>query len=181
MTAYQFMPSLSDSAYGALRESIAENGVQVPVVVDENGEIIDGHHRARAAGELEIAYPVDRREGLTETQKRDLAFSLNTNRRELTREQKRELVKISLREDPGLSDRAHGRRCCVSAQTVKPIRDELVKTAQLEQFPSGKGGRSKTRREEPAGGSESSDPEPGGSQQQKPAESQGDAGGQGEM
>ena len=45
---YQVMPPLSEEEYQALKEDIAYNGIQVPVVEDTDGNIIDGHHRVRA-------------------------------------------------------------------------------------------------------------------------------------
>lgn len=44
-------PTASDGEYKALLESIALEGVQVPIVMDEHG-VIDGHTRARACTEL---------------------------------------------------------------------------------------------------------------------------------
>lgn len=55
---YQFLPSLSDEEFTALKADIAERGVLVPVVTDENGNVLDGVHRRRAVEEL-------RREGVT--------------------------------------------------------------------------------------------------------------------
>ena len=35
-----------------LKRSIAKDGILVPVVIDQRGDIIDGHHRVRAWNEL---------------------------------------------------------------------------------------------------------------------------------
>jgi ParB-like chromosome segregation protein Spo0J len=77
--------------YEALRENILEKGVIEPVITDEYGNIIDGHHRVRACKELGIEYPTRVIEGLSEEQKQDLSVELNMHRRHLTKEQKREL------------------------------------------------------------------------------------------
>ena len=45
---FQFLPPLLPSEHQALTESIRTHGVQVPVLVDESGAIIDGHHRDQA-------------------------------------------------------------------------------------------------------------------------------------
>ncbi|WP_336647568.1 ParB N-terminal domain-containing protein [Microbacterium sp. MMO-10] len=74
---YQFMPRLSDDEYAKLEQSIREHGIQVPVLVDEVGSIIDGHHRREIATRLGIDCPVDVREGLSDAAKRTLALSLN--------------------------------------------------------------------------------------------------------
>jgi hypothetical protein len=90
---YKVMPPLGDEEFRALKEDIAENGVLVAVVTDEDGNIIDGYHRLRACEELfgedRIAggYPIDERRGLTEDEKWDLAWRLNMQRRHLASEQ----------------------------------------------------------------------------------------------
>lgn len=49
---FQFLPRLSDDEYTALEKSIREHGVQVPITVDENRSVIDGHHRKEIAERL---------------------------------------------------------------------------------------------------------------------------------
>lgn len=89
MSKYQVMPPLSVEEYEALKADIAKRGVLVPVVTDEYGEIIDGHHRVQACQELGIAdWPVDVRAGLTEDEKLELAYTLNYARRQVSKEQK---------------------------------------------------------------------------------------------
>lgn len=122
---FQFMPPLLPSVYSALAESIREHGVQVPVLVDENGAIIDGHHRDRIASELGIDCPREVREGLTDAEKRTLAITLNRDRRHLTRSEIQALVAESLKADPDLSDRAHAQRIGVSPTTVGKVRDQV--------------------------------------------------------
>lgn len=56
---YQLLPPLSDEEYAALRADIAERGVLVPIVRDQHGNILDGHHRVRIAEDLGITYRVD--------------------------------------------------------------------------------------------------------------------------
>ena len=38
----------------ALREDLKANGLKVPVITDENNQIIDGHLRAKLCDELKI-------------------------------------------------------------------------------------------------------------------------------
>ena len=110
-----------------------EHGLQVAIVVDEDGSVIDGHHRKEIADRLGIDCPRRLATGLSETQKRTLALSLNLDRRHLTREQKRSIVEQSLRADPHLSNRQHAERTGVSDKTVAPIREELESTAEIPQ------------------------------------------------
>lgn len=123
---FQFMPPLLPSEYLALTESIKTHGVQVPVIVDENGAIIDGHHRDQIAAELGIDCPREVRAGLDDSTKRTLAISLNKDRRHLTRSQVQALIEESLKADPHLSDRAHAKRVGVSHVTVGAARRSLA-------------------------------------------------------
>jgi len=94
----QLLPQLTEEEFEALKADIAERGVQVPVEYDEDGNILDGHHRVKACQELGIKdWPRIVRVGLSEEEKIEHILSLNLNRRQLTREQKREIAK-QLRE-----------------------------------------------------------------------------------
>lgn len=85
---YQILPHLAQDDLQRLKASIIDRGVEMPVIVDENGTIIDGHHRAMIADSLGIEYPKEVRTGLSEAQKRLLAVDLNMARRQLTDGQK---------------------------------------------------------------------------------------------
>lgn len=58
MSEYQIMPVLDHATEDALKSSIDRYGVLLPVVVDLEGNILDGHHRVRIADELNRAYPI---------------------------------------------------------------------------------------------------------------------------
>ena len=130
---YQLLPPLADTELAELAADISENGVIVPVLVDEEGVVIDGHHRQQIADDLGIDYPVQVVAGLTEAEKRDRALSLNLHRRHLNREQKREVIAASLTADPGLSNRQHAERTGVSDKTVASVRERLEATAEIPQ------------------------------------------------
>jgi ParB-like chromosome segregation protein Spo0J len=51
------LPPLSDDQFAALRENIGINGVLVPILLDEDRQIIDGWHRYRIATELGYECP----------------------------------------------------------------------------------------------------------------------------
>lgn len=86
---YQLFPSLTTDEYRDLKASIAERGVLVPVVYDENGAILDGHHRVQVCQELGIAdWPRDVRTGLSEPAKAALIVTLNRDRRHLNESQR---------------------------------------------------------------------------------------------
>lgn len=122
---YQVMPGLSAEEYVGLRDSISQYGVQSPIIVDENGVIIDGHNRKRVADELLQMCPEIVRTGLSDEDKRTLAYSLNTERRQLTREQKLALVDESLQADPQVADSKHAERCGVHRNKVSERREAL--------------------------------------------------------
>jgi hypothetical protein len=119
---YQLLPPLTEDEYAALKADIAENGVMVPVEIDEDGNLLDGHHRAAIAAELGIDYPTVLRAGLTEDQKHAHALRLNLQRRHLSAEQKRELILAELERNPDRSDRAIAKLIGVDHKTVGKIR-----------------------------------------------------------
>ncbi|MBN8883002.1 MAG: ParB N-terminal domain-containing protein [Salana multivorans] len=133
-TLFQNMPPLSPDEYAALEASIREHGVQVPILVDENGVVIDGHHRKAISESLGIYCPRKAVLDKTETEKRTLALTLNLDRRHLNREQKRQIVEASVVADPQLSDREHARRTGVSHPTVAAIRSGLVAQGLVEEL-----------------------------------------------
>ena len=131
---YQFLPRLSDDEYTSLEKSIREHGIQVPIVVDENGSVIDGHHRKEIADRLGLPCPRNTARDLDETGKRTLACSLNLDRRHLNREQKREVIAKSLMADPQLSNRQHAERVGASHPTVAAIRADLENSGDVEKL-----------------------------------------------
>ncbi|MDO8673071.1 MAG: MT-A70 family methyltransferase [Dehalococcoidia bacterium] len=115
---YQLLPDLSEEEYEALRADIAARGVMVPVEYDEQGNVLDGHHRVRVCGELGITdWPKVVRLGMSEDQKREHVLALNLDRRHLTREQRAELVG-RLRSE-GWSTRRIADRLHVDDKTVR--------------------------------------------------------------
>ena len=118
----QPMPDLSPQQYRALREDIALNGVIVPIIVDQNGRILDGNNRAAIAADLGIDCPTDIRAVESEDEAIDLAITLNCARRHLTRDQQRALILSEIDRCPDDSDRAIARRVGCSHVTVGAAR-----------------------------------------------------------
>ena len=96
---FQIYPELSPEEFAALRLSIATNGIIVPVEVDDDGNIVDGHHRVRAWNELRAKgvkvpeYERKVRAYESDDQKLEQALRLNQLRRHLTPDQRQEVVK----------------------------------------------------------------------------------------
>jgi site-specific DNA-methyltransferase (adenine-specific) len=91
-TPYQLLPRLTDEEYAGLKGSIRQQGVLEPIVVDEDGTVIDGHHRAWIAADLGVDCPRRVVSGLSVEQKRAHAIAANVYRRQMSREQRREMV-----------------------------------------------------------------------------------------
>lgn len=128
---YQLLPPLTDDEYDSLKQDIIERGVIVPVIFDEDGNVLDGHHRKKICEELGLVYPSEIKSGLSETEKRSLARSLNMKRRHLNRQQKRMLIAEELTDNPTLSNLALATLLGVSDVTVAKVRRELGLTGDV--------------------------------------------------
>lgn len=122
----QLFDALPSHIEDALRASISRFGVLVPVVKDQHGRIIDGHHRSRVADQLGVKYRVDVLQVSDEDEAREIARTLNSDRRQLTEEQRR-AVAIELRQQ-GHSYRAIGGALGVSHTQAR----QDVEAARLE-------------------------------------------------
>lgn len=131
---YQIMPALGEEEYKELKEDIARRGVMIPIEFDEHGNVLDGHHRLAICAELGIKdYPKVIRAGMTEEEKRIHARKLNMARRQLSQEQRRELIRQQLKETPEKSDRQIAAGLGVSDKTVGSQRKELERIAEIPQ------------------------------------------------
>ena len=130
---YQLLPPLSDQEYEDLKADIAANGIEQAIIVDDLGNIIDGHHRAQIADELGVDCPIDVRVIDSEEAKRGLALRLNVHRRSLSQAQKRELLATLIKAEPEKSDRQHAAAVGVSHVTAGAVRSELETTGQIDQ------------------------------------------------
>jgi ParB-like chromosome segregation protein Spo0J len=123
---YQLMPSLRFEEEAALRADIRIRGVIVPVVVDEDDEILDGHHRAAIAKDEGLEYPVVVLRGLDEAGKIEYILALNLARRHISSLQRYELAK-QLQRVHGWSNRRIAEHLGVSEATTR--RDLQAATA----------------------------------------------------
>lgn len=123
--------------FNLMKENIKDHGVQVPIIITEDNEIIDGRNRWIAAKELGIQevptiYNTETR--LPEIVR--LMLSYNVCRRQLTQEEKTHYVKF-LRE-LGKSKKGPGRPCNnpkeLSLKTqLKPSTREIAKELNVSQ------------------------------------------------
>lgn len=93
----QIFDALDAATEAALRASISKHGVLVPIAVDQNGRVLDGHHRSRIATELDVPFDTVTHWVTGDEHAREIARTLNEDRRQLPIEQRREVV-ADLRE-----------------------------------------------------------------------------------
>lgn len=147
---YQLLPPLTDDEYHALKRDIAKRGVQVPVEYDDQGNILDGHHRVRICRELGIdEWPRVVRVGMDEDAKAEHVLALNLDRRHLSRKQRRALV-AKLRGQ-GWSYRRIGDKLGVGEKTAWRDAQKQDVSNDTPATVIGKDGKEyPARREEPA-------------------------------
>lgn len=129
--AYQLLPALDDDQRDSLRQSIETNGILQPIEVDEDGRILDGHHRAAIAAELGIACPSRTIDNLDEAGKRKYAITVNLMRRQLDKTARSALV-AQLRAE-GMSLRAIAAETGIPKSEVGRSVQQLSQLGQLDQ------------------------------------------------
>lgn len=117
MMSTQMFDDLPKVIEDALRASIERFGVLVPVVRDQHGNTLDGHHRSRIATELKVDYRVDVVQVNSDEDGREIQRTLNADRRQLS-EQQRQEVALALRQE-GHSYRAIAGALGVDHKTVR--------------------------------------------------------------
>jgi DNA modification methylase len=130
-TKYSLLAALDPETYAGLKANIAVNGVQVPVVKDENGYILDGFARAKIAKEFGYECPSVTVTGLSEQEKRSQVRALNLSRRQLDYAAKREIIADELKENPDRSNRWIARSLGVHHATVIAVRNDLTSTGHI--------------------------------------------------
>lgn len=145
-TPYEhLLPPLSGTEFDALKVSIKREGVREPLLIDELGAILDGHHRFKIAPDA----PTKTISGLSEAQKKAFVIASNLQRRNLSPDQKAELRKKQIEiakalKEGGEAQHQIATRLGVAQQTVsdwlmpntdagKAHNDNRVKVAKEEQ------------------------------------------------
>ncbi len=132
ITSSPVLPQLPPDEYRVVRDSIAEIGVQVPLLLTADHVLVDGHERWRAIQELGITkFPMRIVGCMTEAERVRLAIKLNLERRQLTVAQRRELATRLLREDACQSDRKVASAVGCDHKTVGKVRSELASTGEI--------------------------------------------------
>jgi len=129
---YQVLPPMPPEQFAALKADIAERGVLVPIDVDEEGHILDGHHRYRACVDLKITdFSTIVRPGMSEEDRRMFARKSNMLRRHLTREQVRQLIAEQLKDTPNWANSRIAQALGVDDKTVATVRSQMEATSEI--------------------------------------------------
>jgi ParB-like chromosome segregation protein Spo0J len=83
---------LSPEEYESLKRSIKENGLYVPLIVNQDGIVLDGHHRLKACQELGIEPKTLVREFKDKLEEQLFVIDCNLKRRQLNNFQRTELA-----------------------------------------------------------------------------------------
>jgi len=144
----QDLMPIDQGDYERLKKDIQKNGVRDPLKAYQKGTqffIIGGLNRWKIAQELGISepLPLDIYQG-NGKEYRELAVIDNLNRRHLTAEQKRELIKYFLKKDPEQSNKSIARKTGTTKETVKTQREKLTTGGEIRPVKIVKGQDGKT-------------------------------------
>jgi hypothetical protein len=149
---YQTMPDMPPAQFNALKQDIQERGLITPIDIDENGQILDGHHRYQALLELGITdFPTIVRPGLSEAEKRLYSRKTNMMRRHLGAKQIRQLIRDQLKETPEWSNNRIGMELGCDGKTVKTQRLKLESTSEIPKLTKFEGADGKVRKKRSGG------------------------------
>ena len=88
----QLVPPLTLIEYANLKQSIRENnGNNIPIIINKEGIIIDGHHRFKACLDLGLKPRIEIQEFSDPLLEKEFIISINLNRRHLNQFQISEL------------------------------------------------------------------------------------------
>ena len=145
------VPNISDEEYNALYKSIDENGLWVPIIVNPEGVILDGHHRYKICNKLGITIKhVERvfenkllekkfvietnlkRRHLNDFQKSELGMQLQTINEEIAKENmvKGGKTKVPSNEEPFHSDKKTAEEIGVSRGTFERAKKVIKKAPE---------------------------------------------------
>ncbi len=140
----ELLPKIKTDEYQRLSDSIKELGVFVPVLTDETRGVIDGANRLRAVAEHKLkTIPFRILPGLDEDKKKHLAIRLNSQRRQMSKEERLTLA-TDLRKD-GLSLRQIAEILNVGHATVSRILGTVPNdTVEFPETITGKDGKQRS-------------------------------------
>jgi Mn-dependent DtxR family transcriptional regulator len=132
------LPDLGEDERLALKLSLKRHGQLLPLLVDEEGELLDGAQRLALLEELGIE-PEKRVIDLSseedrEATRRELSLAANLARRQLSHSARRAAIEAEILHDPARSDRLIGHALGVTGHTVASVRAALEARGQVERL-----------------------------------------------
>lgn len=132
---YRIFPRATEAQRAELKRSIEAVGLQNPVVVDEQKQVIDGHDRRDICSEIGIDWlaGADVRIGLSDDHKKALAIDLNMWRKplHLPRNERNELIDVYLVAHPELSEPQVAELFGVDQSTINRRKKRLMRLHKL--------------------------------------------------
>ncbi|BDB97470.1 ParB N-terminal domain-containing protein [Saccharolobus caldissimus] len=119
-----FVPE--NNMYDKIKEDIAKNGIKVPLIVNQNYELINGYTRLKIARELGIKeVPVAIYETEGRADEYDLLVSTNLTQRQLSRAQALALIEKAVEEKMKLLEKSNNSENKTEEQKVEPVPVQL--------------------------------------------------------
>src|SRR6187200_817245 len=88
-----FVPDIRREEYEALKNSIKDKGLHLPIIVNQkNNVLLDGHHRYRVCQELGIEPRFETKMFEDEFEEKEFVIEINLKRRQLPEWEKLELA-----------------------------------------------------------------------------------------
>ena len=110
----QLVPKVSQEEYYTLVASIKKDGVWLPIVINEEGTVLDGHTRLRACKELGIEPPIIEKKFEDKLLEQKFVIESNLKRRQLNDFQKSELGIPLLAIEKQLAQKRFNQHCSPS-------------------------------------------------------------------
>jgi len=130
-TEYEnLVPKLPQTEYELLKKSIKENGLWMPILVNLDGEILDGHHRFQICLELEMPTKHAIREFENKLLEKKFVIECNLKRRQLNDFQIGELGMTLLQIEQELAKQRQGTRTDLTSASNEAKGKAVEKAAQ---------------------------------------------------
>jgi hypothetical protein len=137
-------PPISEEDFDKLVADIKANGLHQHIVRYQ-GKILDGNNRYRACSLAGIEPTFADFTGIDADAQR-YVVSANIHRRHLSPEQRRDIIAMLLKDNPGQSNRMVAAQTNTSKGTVQDVREELETTGQIGQLETTTGKDGKARK-----------------------------------
>lgn len=83
MTIQDNVPALSTEEFKALKESIESQGQHLPIIVNKDLVVLDGHHRFRICQELNLSPKFEIKNFDNKLEEKKFIYKINLERRHL--------------------------------------------------------------------------------------------------